>query len=183
MREKIFKFRIVDFFNNYILRLFILIIFSTSAAYASSPDSLKNKIAWKAKNAVFIEIGGISGGDAPINFNYDRIFYVEDWFKTSLRIGGSIPLRSTAYFNSFPVMLNLIFGRKSSFEFGFGGVLLFESLDYNTPWGAVTVGLGYRYQRPNGGFFGRVGITPTIGYFGQYLWIGGLAGLSVGYSF
>jgi len=184
MREKIFKFRIVKFFNNNTLRLFILIIFSTSAAYASSPDSLKKKVEWTAKNAIFIEFWGIDGMEAPISFNYDRILFNKDWFKTSIRIGGNIPQRTWGYFNSFPLLVNFIFGRRAvCFELGIGGVLLYEDLDYKTPSGAVSIGLGLRYQKPNGGLFVRAGLTPTIGYFGTYLWAGGIAGASIGYSF
>lgn len=88
------------------------------------------------------------------------------------------PCRTAPYFS---------FGEGSSrFEAGIGLALMaggidnvegFEDEGFSGATG--TAALGYRYQRPGGGFVFRVGLTPLFGPGGILPW----GGLSLGYSF
>ncbi len=98
---------------------------------------------------------------------------------------------------TFPVMGNMLFGAGvNKLEIG-GGVLL-GSYKYKSVFGEendrsnkifnLTGVVGYRYQKPEGGFMGRVGLTPFLDLTGDEdaypdtgFFLSG--GASIGYSF
>jgi len=143
----------------------------------------KEKQKWKAKNSVFVELFGPVGEEGFITCNYDRLLTQSKGLRTSLRIGGNIPRKKSAYFNAFPIMFNFYIGKEPFVELGIGGVAIYENLDYKVCYGAITSYFGFRYQKPKGGLFARVGFTPTYGLINGYVWFGSIAAASLGYSF
>lgn len=143
----------------------------------------KEKQKWKAKNSVFVELFGPVGEEGFITCNYDRLLTQSKGLRTSLRIGGNIPRKKSAYFNAFPIMFNFYIGKEPFVELGIGGVAIYENLDYKVCYGAITSYFGFRYQKPKGGLFARVGFTPTYGLINGYIWFGSIAAASLGYCF
>lgn len=153
-------------------------------------DSIK-----PAKNSIFFELGGNGG---LYSVNYDRLIFSKKNFKISGRIGGSIMpyeiKNPRLYVFSYPIEINFFYGKKSNIEIGIGctPVFLQYSLDilktyyiYANP----IIRLGYRYQKPNGGYYFRAGmliysvVYSFPGYYADWytdrLWLG----LSFGYTF
>lgn len=132
-----------------------------------------------AKNTVFVELGGNGG---LISINYDRIFHQNGKFKFAGRAGFSYFKQSSGNKGSnippywsplLPLEVTALWGRsRHHLELGVG-VTFFSSrnLIFN-PEGPefferdigldmiIPIRLGYRYQKPEGGFFFRVGYTP-----------------------
>jgi hypothetical protein len=146
----------------------------------------------KAKNAVYLELGGNAFG---YSLNYERIVYQQNMLQVGARIGVSLVPENTFFgIASYPIVpleMIALFGKRTHhLETGIGvtpyvgyqyyvgaiGVdFLKEKLE-----AAVTFRLGYRYQKPNGGFMARVGIMPFLSSDGYLLpW----AGISIGKSF
>ncbi len=162
-----------------------------------------------ARQAVFLELGG---NGVFLSVNYDRIVYQRSAFKVSLRAGFGL-LRDAVYSYSntlagqnyakplLPLEVNGMFGkRKGHLELGLGYTPYLDkrndtyqdgqgSYVDNIRWrlnSLVFARLGYRYQKPEGGFFFRVAITPIVvdagpGYTTQFFQP--FAGLGVGMSF
>lgn len=122
-----------------------------------------NTIAQKinAKNAVFAEIGGKG---IVYSLNFDRLFYQKNNLKLSARVGlGYIPetrVYSSALF--VPISLNVMYGKKSNYvEISLGQTLRLypsynvQGVDYPsyTESPLTFIGLGYRYQKDQGGLF------------------------------
>lgn len=141
------------------------------------------KLKWRAKNTVFVELFGSAGDRAPFTVNYDRLLTQSRGLRTSLRIGGNIPWKKFSYFNAFPIMFNFYIGREPFIELGIGGVAIYEYLNYRICYGAITSYFGFRYQKPKGGLFARIGFTPTYGLINGHVWFGSIAGACVGYGF
>lgn len=100
-------------------------------------------------------------------------------------------------FVTFPVMGNFLFGEGANrLELGAGLMVGWSSSksvfgegnDRNQGIFSLTAVVGYRYQKPGGGFMGRIGLTPFVDLSGNedpYLDSGFYlsGGVSVGYSF
>lgn len=130
-----------------------------------------------AKNAVFISVGG----SALYAVNYDRIFYQKEKLKLSGSMGFSMlrrktenPVLSAINWSPYiPVEFSAFWG-KSNHHLEIGtGVTVFSLPDFQldeenlimtqegVKWDAsVIMRIGYRYQKPEGGLFFRVGYTP-----------------------
>jgi hypothetical protein len=81
-------------------------------------------------------------------------------------------------------MFNELFGRKKIyFETGIGTAVVFGYADKSRPYFTLTTVLGLRFQHDQKGIIARIGITPTIGVFPGEIYIGPLAGFSIGYTF
>lgn len=181
-------------YNLLILSCLILVSFSISAQ-----DNNEKPI--KANRAVYLEL---AGNGVIYSINYDKIFHQKGTFKSSYRVGISLYPRNydRVYANVYlPVEINGMYGKRNGhFEFGLGVTPSYinygtfdlnnfdrEVLDYSGLGLAVFGRLGYRYQKPDGGFFFRVGINPIIAdirprkdnryFYGPY------GGLSFGKSF
>lgn len=150
------------------------------------------------KNAAFVELGG----NGFLNsINYDRLFTLKDsLIKASFRIGVGLYKTDESSGSSvvkvLPLEINFMLGRtKNYFEFGIGYTPSFgyrtyrkDSLIYATKnFDFNIVGrMGYRYQKPEGVIFFRIGATPIIyhDYFNDgRLKIAPWGGISAGISF
>jgi hypothetical protein len=108
------------------------------------------------------------GNGLLASINYDRIFFVKKQ-KMSWRVGFFlIPLKESAPYLFFPFELNFLFGKKHHFETGIGVTYIYEGITIEPSIAAIFGRVaGYRYQRPNGGFFFRAGAAIVlVHYFG-----------------
>lgn len=133
------------------------------------------------KNALSIEAIGTSA--SPLSLNYDRVLLVKPSYHINLSLGlGYFPfVKNWNPIVGIPVNINMSMGKtKHFFEVGTG--ITYSSgmeqsgYDYIGDFGrnssmddAESVKgllwsfrLGYKYQRPTGGFFLRAGFTPLI---------------------
>lgn len=134
-----------------------------------------------ASNAVYLEVGGNVGRYA---FNYGRLVYQKRAFKVTGSVGFSLwPDRnrvegSTIWYPVLPLELSALIGRREHhLEFGLGITpYLLPEVNFSNVSGTfvetkgpsfvrtiVPIRIGYRYQKPEGGFFFRVGYTPFFG--------------------
>jgi len=124
------------------------------------------------KNTVFLELLGNGG---YYSLNYDRILKSEEKWKLAGRVGGS-------YYNSFdvfnehsvsmPLELSYLRGHDRHFlEIEIGATPVYWTYDFDYGPGEekfkvanfdvmVLPRIGYRYQKPEGGLFFKVGFTP-----------------------
>lgn len=133
-------------------------------------------VNFTAKQAVYLEVGGNAGQYA---FNYGRLIFLKRAFKVIGSVGFSLwaePIEGPTIWNpAIPLEVSTLFGaKKHHLEIGLG-ITPFLQAGVNSSWesgnlvqskGANHVGailpirVGYRYQKPEGGFFFRVGYTP-----------------------
>ena len=141
--------------------LLILLFCSFSYLDFSQIDSTRSVIR---KNSVFAEGLG-NAGFGFYSLNYDRLFLRKNSNSFSLRIGGSCySWDVNQQLFSFPLLLNTITGHKNNhFELGIGCVVHIisghlnprESKLLSIYHAGLTANIGYRYQRPAGGFFSK----------------------------
>lgn len=139
--------------------------------------SQKEAVIFSARNAVYLEFGGSSGIYA---INYSKIFHQKGKLKLNASAGFSmLPNEKidskTIWLPAIPLEITALFGKSSHhLEMGFGFTSYLDkttAMDSETfelsdkvVFGAVIpVRIGYRYQKPEGGFFFRVGYTPLFG--------------------
>jgi len=118
--------------------------------------SLAAKSQYQKKSSLFAEIGGPG---IAFSINYDRMFPLIGKSKIALGIGVTSPGRliDRSTVTGFPIQLNYMSGLRHHFELG--GAINF--LTRNSQ--ALLFGrIGYRYQKPTGGFLFRAGVTPLI---------------------
>ena len=109
---------------------------------------------------------GFANDGALYSINYDRIFNSKKKFLLSYRIGFSI-LEDAV---SAPLGINMITGKNSSHaEFSFTIMPYIDKYqsflsnnDISDTYIYLIPGFGYRFQKPQGGFFFRVMASPTI---------------------
>lgn len=135
-----------------------------------------------AKNVVYAELLGNAGLYAV---NYGRIFYQKERLKLMGGLGFSmIPLKGfEPFYPNFwspviPVEFSAFWGKsRHHLELGIGSYVfqnrkywfdpefpptnLREIVHWDT---SVTMRIGYRYQKPEGGFFFRAGYTPRVDF-------------------
>ncbi|MEB2774256.1 hypothetical protein SYJ56_03010 [Algoriphagus sp. D3-2-R+10] len=136
----------------------------------------KDSQTFTARNSVFLEIGGNAGQYA---FNYGRIFHQKGGFKLNGSAGFSLwadPIEGSTIWNpAVPLEVSALFGKsKHHLEFGVG-ITPYLQNEVNSTFESGTLvqtrganhlaailpfRVGYRYQKPEGGFFFRVGYTP-----------------------
>lgn len=168
-------------------------------------QEISEKTKLTSLNSLYVELGG---NGLAYSLNYDRILKHGEWFRTSARAGLSV-LWWNGGSVAFPVEFNLLTGKKNHFlEVGVGAMYSYglewtayrsDPTDPNGDYDTYTnySGLnasgrvGYRYQKPEGGFFFRAAYTPTTTFWsgnpdvkrsplnGWWRW----AGISVGRSF
>ncbi|MGL5788125.1 MAG: hypothetical protein ACRCX4_15115 [Bacteroidales bacterium] len=176
-------------FNHKRLLLFCFAVFFILPGAFAENQNDKN-----AKNAVYLDIMGIGGW---YSLNYERILYSMNRLNLGVSAGVSANhLKDfTGTFNpdwSFPVSVNAFYGRTHHVEFGLGSTfasVVRANSDYDPERGLnINLGLtlGYRYQKPGGGFMFRAAYTPIIPVYRKYSEEGGFKNwlsVSVGYSF
>jgi hypothetical protein len=143
------------------IRLFIIpLLLQICVFYQSSGQTVKDSTSI-SKNTVYVELLGNAG---IYSINYDRIILEEKRLKISGSIGISYIPPSIRYNHTFiyPAEINFLYGRKNYLELSIGYSLLlnlykediFMVYDiYSYP----VLRIGYRFQKPNGGFFFRTG--------------------------
>ena len=137
-----------------------------------------------APNAVYLELGG---NGLLYSLNYDRLLTP----RVAARVGfmglGAATDSVSGGVIAAPLMVSYLFGEGNShFETGLGVMLAAGAIDevgeledegFSGAIGTATV--GYRYQRPGGGFVFRAGVTPLFDTSGIAPWVG----ISLGYGF
>jgi hypothetical protein len=142
------------------------------------------------RNTIYIELGGQS---LIGSLNYDRLFRVNKKVKTSFSAGfgtfGDYTKGGYDEYYSLPLSYNFLFGKKNShLELGIGIVIFAEayledySYDIKYPTYIqgndfytnqidiatyITPKIGYRFQKPKGGFFFKVAFTPLLNFFNR----------------
>jgi hypothetical protein len=116
-----------------------------------------------ARNTFYLELAS-KGSIYSVNF--DHIFRRGDKLSYSYRVGFSIEKNGI----SFPVGLNIITGKRSHHaEFGLTIIpyidryrTLLSGDNLSDKYLYVIPATGYRFQRQNGGFFLKAGVSPLI---------------------
>ena len=160
---------------HYLIIIFLLLI--QNNVFAQNEPEL-----FTAKNAVYAEFGGNSGF---YSLNYSRIFHQKGKLKISGSAGFSMlytsasePIHPSFWSPLFSTEITAFMGKsKHHLEFGTGFYsyqdrdFIFDE-DYQNNireqvyWDQFITGrIGYRYQKPEGGFFFRAGYTPMLGFF------------------
>jgi hypothetical protein len=162
----------------------LLAAFSVAAPVAGAQQIPAEEISPTARNAFYIEL---LGNGLLYSINYDRLLTDQISGRVGLMVIGAASDSSAAAVIAAPIMANYLFGRGNShFETGIGVTLMSGAVDnvgeiddegFSGAVGTAT--LGYRYQRPGGGFVFRAGLTPFFGRGGILPWFG----LSFGYGF
>lgn len=137
--------------------IFLFLLFITGKNFAQG-----SKI-FSAKSTVYIE--GATQGPA-ITLNHDHIFSEGEIFAKSYRIGFTVYKDIMA----FPIGINFITGKnKHHAEFSFTAIpyienasKLFKPGNLSDKKIYIIPGAGYRYQKPDGGFFFKVVAAPVL---------------------
>ena len=178
-----------------LLVLVISLSISNEASAQTEPET------FTAKKAVYLEIGGSSGRYA---INYSKIFHQKGKIKLNASVGFSIWRNEINDFKTIwlpvvPLEVSALYGKsKHHLEMGIGFISgLDRTLDFDSESleledkvvfnAAIPLRIGYRYQKPEGGFFFRVGYTPIIDFpprtGGNWSFNPYWAGVSFGKSF
>ena len=162
-----------------------LILCALAALLASAGSAAaQGRALPAAPNAMYVELLGNGG---LYSLNYDRLLTP----RVAARVGfmglGAATDSVSGGVIAAPLMVSYLFGEGNShLETGVGVMLAagaiddvadFEDESFSGAIGTATI--GYRYQRPGGGFVFRVGVTPLFDTTGIAPWIG----LSLGYGF
>jgi hypothetical protein len=184
---------------------FLVGTFVFAVAFCPDGQAQTEAEVFTAKNVVFAELGGNAGRYAV---SYGRIFHQKGMLKLSGSAGFSmwhhystaVPAsRSTYWLPAIPLEISAFLGKsKHHLEIGAGILSLLELspiVDIDNSRISEEIGLrsivpvriGYRYQKPEGGFFLRIGYTPYFTFpgspDGNIIFHPILAGLSLGKSF
>jgi hypothetical protein len=131
-----------------------------------------------AKNTLHLELLGNAGVSS---FNYDRILLSKNKFKISGRIGISLDFLENG---SYPIEFNFLFGKKNNLETGIGYTFIVYSIEDIIHDSPFVYSLGYRFQKPNGGFFFKTALVLFIHEPKMYSKKNALSmGLAFGYTF
>jgi hypothetical protein len=179
-----------------LLLLVLVFVFAISfgATAQTEPET------FTAKNAVYLEVGGSSGRYAV---NYSKIFHQKGKVKLNASAGFSMwhhRLNSkTTWLPVVPLEISALYGKSNHhLELGMGVTSYltrslafdsetFENIDKVVFDAAIPLRIGYRFQKPQGGFFFRLGYTPIINFptggRGGWGFLPYWAGISLGKSF
>lgn len=152
----------------------LLVIFGALFFFISIESKAQSKAEiFSSKNIVYLDLGGNAGQYA---FTYGRVFHQKGKLKLSASAGFSMwyqgSISNTRWLPAIPVELTAFYGKsKHHLELGAGVTSYlgnsiyfdeetFESVDKVVFGAIIPVRIGYRYQKPEGGFFFRVGYTP-----------------------
>lgn len=179
--------------------LLLVLVFAIAISFGARAQTETE--TFTAKNAVYLEVGGSSGRYAV---NYSKIFHQKGKLKLSASAGFSMWRNQlndfkTIWLPVIPLEVTAFYGKSNHhLELGFGFTsYLSRTLDINSEtfefsdkviFGAfIPLRVGYRYQKPEGGFFFRVGYTPIIDFpprtGGNWSFNPYWAGVSFGKSF
>ncbi len=147
--------------------LYIFILISFSNLTFAQADLAQKAENLPKRNSFYLELGG----QGLLNsFWYDRLYRIDKKIKASLSFGLMVQprLESGYYFTAgVPIAGNILLGKKSHhLELGIGFTVLGNRNGYYFSY--LNPKIGYRFQRPNGGFFFRAGIVPMVYRFDKY---------------
>lgn len=174
----------------------IVVLFALSFQASAQTETEK----FTAKHLVYLDLAGNAGQYA---FTYGKLFYQKGALKMMGSVGFSLwadRVEGSTVFNpAVPLEVSGLIGSGNHhLELGLGVTPhLATSLDFNSEtleledkvvFGSlIPLRIGYRYQKPGGGFFFRVGYTPffnvPIGGREDWVFTPIFAGLSIGKSF
>jgi hypothetical protein len=145
-------------------------------AISFSASAQKEAKTFTAKKMIFVELGGNAGQYA---FNYGNLFYQKGALKVIGNLGFSLwanPIEgSTIWLPVIPLEVSALLGKRTHhLELGVGITQYLESQVNSTFESGTLVQtrgpnhlaailpfrIGYRYQKPEGGFFFRIAYTP-----------------------
>jgi hypothetical protein len=135
--------------------LFFLLAISLSIRSQETSTGSESQLL---QNSLQVELGGHG---VFLSVNYERLFFPDKRFKTSIQ--GEASFNFWSFF--FPVLVNEIVSfNQHHIELGIGYIPAFEG---STFWRFsdtyATARAAYRFQRPNGRFIFRSGFTPIFG--------------------
>lgn len=178
------------------------LLFVFVSVFLVSFETIAQKEAeeFTAKRSVYLGIGGTSGRYAV---NYGKIIHQKEKLKLNASVGFSMwdhrADSRTTWLPVVPVELSAFYGKSNHhLELGIGVIsyltrsLTFdedrlEIIDEVVFSATALFRVGYRYQKPEGGFFLRVGYTPAvelpIGSANQWDFQPIWGGISLGTSF
>lgn len=124
----------------------------------------------------FIEAGG---NTFFYSLNYDRLLKVADKWRLAGRVGAMYLNTFTAQNRNIfaiPIEFSYLRGKQNNFfEVGLGFTAYYDRYSYNNPSIPIrdnevkdlipmaVLRIGYRHQKPDGGLFYKVGLTPLAG--------------------
>lgn len=178
--------------------LFLVLIFVLTISFVSRTQTEPG--TFTAKNSVYLELAGNAGRYA---FNYGRIIHQKGKLKLNASAGFSMwPKKfdsKTIWLPTVPIEVSAFYGKSNHhLELGMGVTSYltrslafdsetFENIDKVVFDAVIPVRIGYRFQKPEGGFFFRLGYTPVInlptGGRGESSFDPYWAGISFGKSF
>lgn len=140
------------------LILLLLLITTSLNIYSQKKDS-----SLIAHNTFYV---GFANEGALYSLNFDRVFSSNDNLTWSYIIGFSIMEDAVA----MPIGVNAITGKNNShLEFSFTIIPYIDkyqsflsSNDLSDKYIYLVPGIGYRFQKPQGGFFFKSTVSPTI---------------------
>ncbi len=143
--------------------LVVLAILLLASNITCTVFSQEKEATFNARNTFY---AGFSTEVAYYSVNYDRIIKQNKKLAWSYRFGFSILENAI----TLPIGINLITGKNNSHaEFSLSIIPYIDkyksflsSNDLSDKHIYVVPGVGYRYQKPNGGFFFKILVSPTI---------------------
>jgi hypothetical protein len=152
-----------------------LVLASAVLALVAAPAAAQDTLP-PIRNAIYVEAGGNAG---LFSVNYERMLTGQVAARVGLAaLGGGGGDNETSIF-IVPVMVSYLAGRGvGKAEIGVGGGYSSGQLDFGElgdvglDGGYATATLGYRLQRPDGGFVFRIGFTPLLINGDVWPWIG-----------
>jgi hypothetical protein len=193
--------RIVEFITVSLPLKSAIIALVLSFAISITSSAQTEAQTFTARNGIYVEFGGSSGRYAV---NYSKIFHQKGKLKLNASAGFSMwrngKLDSKAsWLPVIPIEVTALYGKSNHhLEMGFGFTSFlstslesvsgtFEFRDIVVYDAFIPLRVGYRYQKPEGGFFFRVGYTPIIDFppraGGNWSFNPYWAGVSFGKSF
>ena len=154
--------------RNWFFKIVLLLVSITLIHTAKAQTEFCNEIN---KNSVYIELGG---NGVLYSLNYDRFFEISNRLKASCRLGFhySENLNDNGNrFIGFPIEISglySIFKNKHFLEIGTGLTFMNDndfSMDNKAQVFIWVLRAGYRYQKPEGGLFLRLGFTPMYDFY------------------
>ncbi|MCX6189242.1 MAG: hypothetical protein NTW54_06530 [Bacteroidetes bacterium] len=156
------------------VNLFATLIFAQTESSSLMPQ----------RNSAYIEI---FGQGLNSSFTFDRLYRLNKKVKSSFSIGLVIVPKFEHFgeggYLGVPISYNFLFGKKNhhlelgmgltvlGLSSGFAGEGLTKVISY---YSYFTPKIGYRFQKPQGGLFFRIGLAPMIAFI-NYATFGGLS--------
>lgn len=145
----------------------LLGLFCAISAFSQTDTSTvpTDRFVMQKKSALYVELLGNSA--TIFSINYDRILkeFKDAYLNMSIGFGNSFGLNEKKGFN-VPFSINYTIGKNTNhhFEIGLGGGINYLKDDKATRM-LLNGRVGYKYQRPQGGFFFRAAFTPITPLF------------------